>query len=203
MSTLILSLAAVYCAYRLMRSQRLLNVTIWLALTSAISAILIYTLGAPEVAVIELSVGAGLVTVLFVFAFSIVGEITFDEITLVPRLLVVGLVIAAALIIGWLVLPPPATQAPVEGITFGRTLWQERGLDVIAQVVLIFSGVMGLLGLLSETVVKKNAATTVVHPVEMDMVGGHFGSPEERQQLSSELLTDTPATLPQTPEVTA
>jgi uncharacterized MnhB-related membrane protein len=202
MSTLILALAAVFCAYRLMRSQRLLNVTIWLALTSAICSILIYSLGAPEVAVIELSVGAGLVTVLFVFAFSIVGEITFDEITIVPRLLVWGLVIAAALLIGWLVLPPPASKIPVEGITFGRTLWQERGLDVIAQIVLIFAGVMGLLGLLSETVVKKSAAS-LVHPVEMDMVGGHFGSPEERQLLSEELLADTPKTQPQTPEVTA
>jgi NADH:ubiquinone oxidoreductase subunit 6 (subunit J) len=185
-----------------MRSQRLLNVTIWLALTSAISSILIYSLGAPEVAVIELSVGAGLVTVLFVFAFSIVGEITFDEITIVPRLLVWGLVIAAALLIGWLVLPPPASKMPVEGITFGRTLWQERGLDVIAQIVLIFAGVMGLLGLLSEAVVKKSAAS-MIHPVAMDMVGGHFGSPEERQQLASELLADTPKTQTQTPEVTA
>jgi len=40
------------------------------------NAVLIYLLGAPEVAVIELSVGSGLVTVLFVFAFSITGETT-------------------------------------------------------------------------------------------------------------------------------
>ena len=29
-------------------------------------------------------------------------------------------------------------------------IWQTRGLDVLVQVVLIFSGVLGLLGLLAE-----------------------------------------------------
>jgi hypothetical protein len=29
-------------------------------------------------------------------------------------------------------------------------LWQQRGLDVLAQIVLIFAGVLGLLGLLAE-----------------------------------------------------
>ena len=55
-------------------SKRLLVSAIWLAVTSALVALMIYLLGAPQVAVIELSVGAGLVTVLFVFAINISGE---------------------------------------------------------------------------------------------------------------------------------
>jgi uncharacterized MnhB-related membrane protein len=150
MLDLILVIAVVYCAFQVMNSARLLNVTIWLAFTSALVAILIYRLGAPHVAVIELSVGAGLVTVLFVFAFSIVGEATFDERTLIPRPLVWLLIMVVAFVIGWFVFPLPETQTYQINIPFGQMLWKHRGLDVIAQMVLIFSGVMGLIGLLSE-----------------------------------------------------
>jgi uncharacterized MnhB-related membrane protein len=151
MIDLILIIAVIYCAFQVMNSAKLLNVTIWLAFTSALVAILIYKLGAPHVAVIELSVGAGLVTVLFVFAFSIVGEATFDEQTLIPRPLVWLLILAVAFVIGWYVFPLPEAQSYLINIPFGRMLWDHRGLDVIAQMVLIFSGVMGLIGLLSES----------------------------------------------------
>jgi uncharacterized MnhB-related membrane protein len=150
MLNLILVIAVIYCAFQVMNSARLLNVTIWLAFTSALVAILIYRLGAPHVAVIELSVGAGLVTVLFVFAFSIVGEATFDERTLIPRPLVWLLILVVAFVIGWYVFPLPKDQSYLINIPFGRMLWEHRGFDVIAQMVLIFSGVMGLIGLLSE-----------------------------------------------------
>jgi uncharacterized MnhB-related membrane protein len=149
--------AIIFCAYRAMRAARLINVTIWLAGTSALTSVLIYLLGAPEVAVIELSVGAGLVTVLFVFAFSITGETTIDENTLVPRWLIWGLGLIVVLILGWLILPVRKevtllirTDIPIAfEPNFGHMLWQQRGLDVVVQMVLIFAGVMGLLGLLS------------------------------------------------------
>jgi uncharacterized MnhB-related membrane protein len=151
MLDLLLVIAMLYCAYRVMNAHRLLHAVIWLALTSATTAILIYTLGAAEVAVIELSVGAGLVTVLFVFAFSIVGEATVDEITLIPRPFVWLLILAAAFVLGWFVFPIPIFRTSALQVPFGRMLWEQRSLDVIAQIVLIFSGVMGLIGLLSET----------------------------------------------------
>ena len=64
--------------------ERLLISALWLAGTSALAALMMYRLGAPEVAVIELSVGAGLVTVLFVFAINIAGEDTPSVRSLVP-----------------------------------------------------------------------------------------------------------------------
>ncbi len=145
----LLVIATVFCAYRVMRARRLMSVTIWLAAVSALTATLLYSLGAHEVAVMELSVGAGLVTVLFVFAFSIVGEETFDKTTIIPRGLAWLVVILLVLLLGWMALPlaPAVTgvQAP-----FGSVLWEQRGLDVLIQVALIFAGVMGLIGLLSE-----------------------------------------------------
>lgn len=157
MAYFILVAAILFCAYRVMRAAHLVNVTIWLAVASALVAILLFILGAPEVAVIELSVGAGLVTVLFVYAFSITGDVTLDEKTIIPRPLVWSLVLALVLALTWLVLPlqgesildiraklPPAIEPD-----FAHMLWSQRGLDVLVQIVLIFAGVMGLLGLLS------------------------------------------------------
>jgi uncharacterized MnhB-related membrane protein len=149
MDYLLLVIAAIFCAYQVVRSQRLLNVSLWLAVTSAVVALIIYMLGAPEVAVIELSVGAGLVTVLFVFAFSIVGELTVDMTTLLPRAQVWALVLMVSFALGWLVMPLAVEKVPASELSFASTLWRERGLDVIAQIVLIFCGVMGLIGLLS------------------------------------------------------
>ena len=58
-------------ALQAIRAVHLLHSAVWLAATSAMLSILFYLLGAPYVAVIELSVGAGLVTVLFIFAIGI------------------------------------------------------------------------------------------------------------------------------------
>lgn len=164
MIQILLVLGAVFCAFQVMRTGRLLIATMWLAATSALVATLLYTLGAPEVAVIELSVGAGLVTVLFVFAFSIVGEETLDAKSLVPKPLVWGLVLLAAFLLGWLVLPQAVATLPQagSGASFAQVLWQQRGLDVLAQVVLIFAGVLGLLGLLSES--RQAAAERAAQP---------------------------------------
>ena len=73
--TLVLS-ATLICALQAIRAPRLLVSALWLAGCSALLALSIALLGAPEVGVVELSVGAGLVTVIFVFAISVAGEET-------------------------------------------------------------------------------------------------------------------------------
>jgi uncharacterized MnhB-related membrane protein len=63
--------AGIITAVQAIRVKRLISSALWLAGTSALLSISFYLLGAPTVAAIELSVGAGLVTVLFVFAINI------------------------------------------------------------------------------------------------------------------------------------
>ena len=154
---LLLIAATMFCAYQMMRAVKLLIATLWLAMCSVLVSVLLYRLGAPEVAVIELSVGAGLVTVLFVYAFSIIGELTIDERGIVPRPLVWTLILITVLTLGRLILPQPEARIAVSEPSFASTLWQQRGLDVIVQIVLIFSGIMGLIGLLTHS--KKSPAT--------------------------------------------
>ena len=145
----ILVICAVIGAVQAMRVRRLLTAALWLAGSSAMLSILFYLMGAHEVAVIELSVGAGLVTVLFVFAISITGKEIPDDRRLLPKPFAWVLVIAAGILIGWLILPLVRTPDVSVQPTFANMLWQQRGLDVLAQVALIFAGTLGVLGLLA------------------------------------------------------
>jgi hypothetical protein len=88
---------------------------------------------------------------LFVFAFSIVGEDTLDELTIVPRPLVWFLIVLASFLLGWFVFPLAGSQTATEENNFAQVLWEQRSLDALAQIVLIFSGVLGLLGLLADS----------------------------------------------------
>jgi uncharacterized MnhB-related membrane protein len=147
-----LAIAILACGVMAVRARRLLVSALWLAACSAFLAVLLYQFGAFEVAVIELSVGAGLVTVLFVFAINIAGEESLPLPSIVPRGLAWLLCLAPLAVLGAFILPsvPMSSGAPVATGTFVNVLWQDRALDVVVQVVLIYAGVLGLLGLLAE-----------------------------------------------------
>src|ERR1044071_1087112 len=72
--SMVLAAGAVVCAVQAVREARLLQAAFWLAGVSALVSMVLYALGAREVAVVELSVGAGLVIILFVFAISLAGQ---------------------------------------------------------------------------------------------------------------------------------
>jgi len=92
---ILIAIVTLVCAIQAVRATRLLVSAIWLAGTSALVALEMYILGAPEIAVIELSVGAGLVTILFVFAINLTGEENFDARRMMPRPLA-GVLLAVA-----------------------------------------------------------------------------------------------------------
>ncbi len=172
MSELLLVIGFLVCAIQAIRAKRLLIAAVWLAGASALVAILLYLLGAQQVAVIELSVGAGLVTVLFVFAIGIAGEEAMDAAPLVPKPVAGAIVILSLLLLTWFDLPLFGIQLPAvppSGVTsFASALWKVRGLDVLVQVVLIFSGVLGSLGLLSDIKVRADAPARAPVQSEID-----------------------------------
>jgi len=132
-------------------SRRLLVSALWLAGTSALVALILYLLGAPEVAVIELSVGAGLVTILFVFAINIAGDEPISIHHLIPRPVSWGLIAISLILLGWFIIPRvfPAIPGP-DVAPFAKVLWDQRSLDMLLQVAIIFSGVLGVLTLLGD-----------------------------------------------------
>lgn len=148
---IVLGLAALVCAVQAIRTQRLLISAIWLAGTSALTALLLFILGAHEVAVIELSVGAGLVTVLFVFAINISGEEIFKPARLVPKPIAWAVVLLTTALLVWFTSGSFTQSAiTVEEFTFSTALWEMRGIDIVLQGFLIFAGVLVVLGLLNE-----------------------------------------------------
>lgn len=172
MLQMVILAGAVGCAIMAIRSARLLVSAIWLAGTSALAALAIYLLGAPEIAVIELSVGAGLVTVLFVFAINIAGEESLDARPVVPRPLAWALAAVPAVLLAGMALarlaPAPEPAAPGN---FSQAFWELRGLDMLVQVALIYAGVLGVLGLLSEPRGQKGHAQPAVSSHESTDAG--------------------------------
>lgn len=149
----LIAVGILVCAILAISSKRLLISAIWLALTSALVALMIFMLGAPQVAVIELSVGAGLVTVLFVFAINIAGEEVVSVKSILPKPLVwASIILAAALAVYLIVRATGIVQFAAEADPAAASiLWKDRYLDILLQVVLIFSGVLGVIGILSHS----------------------------------------------------
>jgi len=152
---------AIFCAYRATVSKRILSSTLYLACISALTSVVMFMLGATQVAVMELSVGAGLVTVLMVYALSVVGEDALDPASVIPKPLALGLVGAVTILLGWMVYPAIQMAITTGDVDLASVLWQSRVMDVWIQIVLIFSGVLGVLGLLSEREQGQNKETSL------------------------------------------
>ena len=150
MEFILVGVGILICAVLAFSSRRLLISAIWLALTSALVAIMIYLLGGAHLAVIELSVGAGLVTVLFVFAINISGEEVLDAESVLPKPYAWGSICIAAGLALFLILKTiGVVHFPAEVVAASRIDWDSRYLDFILQVVLIFAGVLGVIGILA------------------------------------------------------
>ena len=153
------------CALLAVRAPRLTGSALWLAGSSALLALTLYLLDAPYAAVIELSVGAGLVAVLFVLAVTSHAE-RLTRRPVIPYWLAIGLALLCAGLVGWYLLPNVwlATAAPPEPATFGQVFWQDRALDVVGQMTLLFVAALGVVVLLRPPV--RAAETRIEPPVE-------------------------------------
>jgi NADH:ubiquinone oxidoreductase subunit 6 (subunit J) len=148
--TAVFVILSIFCAIQSLRSSRLLVSAIYLAGTSILLSIIFFLLDAYQVAVIELSVGAGLVTILLVFAINVAGEDFKENMPVIPRPLSLGLVVCSIVLLAVFVLPIEYQPADVTEEAFTSQLWEHRAVDVLVQVVLIFTGALGALGLLAE-----------------------------------------------------
>jgi ABC-type amino acid transport system permease subunit len=85
-----------------------------------------------------------------------------------------------AAIAGIMILPAESKEISVEKDTFTNILWSARGLDVLVQIVLIFTGVLCMLGLLSEVRVPvKQRERVNVELLSPSTSNGHHHEPAE------------------------
>jgi hypothetical protein len=81
-----------------------------------------------------------------------VGDDTFDPPSVIPKPLAFVIVGLIAVLLGWTAYPVIPAYFAHGSLSLAVSLWQSRVLDVWIQIALIFSGVLGVLGLLSEKV---------------------------------------------------
>lgn len=145
-------------AFWAVMAGNLLKAAIGLAVTSAILAVIMFRLDAPLAAVFELSVCAGLITVIFISVISLtrppVGtEDGTGKIKILRRFALLPLlVLIAAIALGMLNFNPDFSsllaQSP-EG-DMRLVLWGQRQLDLFGQVVVLLAGIFGVVVLFKE-----------------------------------------------------
>lgn len=138
-------------------SSRLLIGAISLAVTSIMVTLLMFKLNSPFAAVFELSICAGLITVIFITTISFVKPVTEEElletrkrrikkyIALPIILIIIGIV--TSFVIKPMALALPAT-AQVTSVA--NALWNLRQVDILGQAIILLVGVFGIVVLFKE-----------------------------------------------------
>ncbi|MDD5005434.1 MAG: NADH-quinone oxidoreductase subunit J [Candidatus Omnitrophica bacterium] len=142
-------------------TRSLLRSAIGLALTSAILSIIMFRLNSPLAAVFELSVCSGLISVLFISTISLTHPLTQKEVLehmrerlarfwLLPFIVIVlGITLSLIDIRPVIKLPLPETVKDVRVV-----LWNLRQVDVMGQIIILLTGVFGVVILFKERVKK-------------------------------------------------
>ena len=138
-------------------ARSLLRSAIALALTSVLVSVLMFKMNAVLAAVFELSVCAGLISVLFISTISLTQPLTRDEVVkhmkerfkrfrYLPLIIViVGIVLSLFTVKPKVTLPLPELETNVR-----RVLWDIRRLDMVGQVIILLAGVFGVVILFKE-----------------------------------------------------
>ncbi len=132
-------------------AKDLIKSAIALAGASLLLGIVFFLMGAPFAGVFEISVVAGLITVLFILTIALTKTERrgpgVQEGPLVFPLFFVLFVAIDALVMKGLTSKIAALPAAPETGTFGDVLWKQRTFDLIGQLAVILSGVFAVLAL--------------------------------------------------------
>lgn len=135
----------------------LLKACISLSVVSAILAVVMYVMGADLAAVFELSVCAGLITVVFVSTVSMSRVLTKAEMEEREKLrwkrfrylpLVLLAVLGVCLVVLWPYLIGPLAPPPTSSLGTGtgkEMIWNLRQTDLLAQVLIVLVGIYAVL----------------------------------------------------------
>jgi NADH-quinone oxidoreductase subunit J len=145
---ILLVLAALWASM----ATALLRATLGLALTSALLAVVMFAFGATLAAVVELSVCAGLITVVLVSVTSLTQPRSLQEAVAarkrrLRRFWPLPLVLLAAGIgLSFVHVPVDIVVRTAGGDGDVRTvLWSMRQLDLFGQILILLAGVFGVL----------------------------------------------------------
>lgn len=138
-------------------TTRLLRSVIGLALVSVILSIIMFRLLSPIAAVFELSVCAGLISVIFVTTVSFTQRLSQEDVQVrrkerFARFWILPLIIVPVFILLMKFSKPVAFRTPqvfnTEDVRY--LLWNLRHLDLLGQIAIILAGVFGVVILFKE-----------------------------------------------------
>jgi NADH-quinone oxidoreductase subunit J len=151
LNNLILLCSLVLAALWTVMTVRLIRSVVGLALTSVILSVMMYRLHSPLAAVFELSVCAGLISVIFITTVGFTSRLSKEMLPLRRRerfikfwylpfiVVVAGLLLSQYVGIPQLKLPLPVQEQNVRNI-----LWNLRHLDLLGQIVMLLAGAFGV-----------------------------------------------------------
>jgi len=129
----------------------LLKAAISLAVASIFLAIIFFTFRAPYIGVFEISVVAGLITVLFVSTIALTkseGDVKENKLpTFIFPFFFIVFIIIDILVMKSMLGKLTALTGSAEQRTFGEVFWNQRTFDLVAQIGVIFAGVFSVLAL--------------------------------------------------------
>ncbi|MGB9721234.1 MAG: NADH-quinone oxidoreductase subunit J [bacterium] len=131
----------------------LLKAALSLMVASVFLAIIFFFMKAYYAGVFEISVVAGLITVLFVSTIGLTRSDDFKEskipVYIFPLFFIWFIIIDLLIMCALLGKMPPLTKWFFEPdkFKFGEVLWQKRTFDLIGQIGIIFAGVFSVLAL--------------------------------------------------------
>jgi NADH-quinone oxidoreductase subunit J len=129
----------------------LLKSAISLAVASLLLGIIFFRMSAPYAGVFEISVVAGLITVLFVLTIALTktGEEVRESrlVKWIFPLVFIAFLAIDALVMKGLLGKVPALASGAEPGPFGEVLWRARTYDLIGQIAVILAGVFAVLAL--------------------------------------------------------
>ena len=146
---LLLSLIIICAVFAVVRT-RVIRAAIMLATISVLVTITLFLLRTPLAAIFELSVCAGLITVIFISVISLTNPLTkeerceerdnmFKKFLLLPVIIIVCGACFYLLTKGINFIPLPSAEA-VE-ISGKNEMWHLKQIDLIGQIIIILTGV--------------------------------------------------------------
>jgi NADH:ubiquinone oxidoreductase subunit 6 (subunit J) len=129
----------------------LLRAAICLAVASLLLGIIFFRMRAPYVGAFEISVVAGLITVIFIVTIALTkmeGGVRESRAAswAFPLFFIIFLIIDFIVTKSLLGRVPALESMPEQG-TFGEALWKVRTFDLVGQIGVIFAGVLSVLAL--------------------------------------------------------
>ena len=149
---ILLLVSLVVCAILCIVRPNLIKAAIWMAVMSALLALVMFLLDAPLAAAFELSVCAGLIPVIFISASSMTKITSREEqaekdkarkrrFVLLPIVLITLATVLAFVLWPHVITLLSGIASGTQGTTPQQILWEKRQIDLVGQIVIVLLGV--------------------------------------------------------------